>query len=185
MDPAKPLEKPNAWRCYRACLGWAPVDATHLLVLQDDAILCPYFPEAAAAALEARPDRIVSFFVAGAPRRSVRAVTEAAGRCAHWAELDPTDWVPVVALCLPCGHARDLAIWADEQTFPDSMTSDDAIVGDWVRARGLTVAATVPSLVDHDDAVPSVMGNAHTQARNPVRVAACFVGGYDARRIRW
>lgn len=156
-----------------------------MLVIQDDTLVCDHFAEAAMAAVAARPDRIVSFFVAGAPARSARRLHHAASVCQHWAQLEPRDWCPAVALCFPAANAADLVVWADEQEIPERRTSDDAILGDWVRARGHVVLATVPSLVQHPDDVPSLIGTAHSSGRNPARVAACFVGGYDARKIDW
>jgi hypothetical protein len=183
-DP-EPDGRRDAWRAYRACLDALPADASHLAILQDDSIVCEYFMEAACAAIASHPDRLVSFFVAGAPVRGSRSVHGAAHRCEHWAELDARDWCPAVALCLPRANVAELLEWADARIFKAARTSDDAVLGDFVRDQGHTVLATVPSLVQHPDDVPSLIGTAHSAGRNPARVAACFVGGYDARLIDW
>lgn len=156
-----------------------------MAILQDDAIVCDHFAEAATVALAARPDRLVSFFVAGAPIRGARRLHAAAHACQHWCELDPRDWCPAVALALPAANVADLLAWADAQEIPPGRTSDDAILGDWVRDRGHTVLATVPCLVQHPDDTPSLVGTAHSAGRNPARTAACFIGDYDARLIAW
>lgn len=156
-----------------------------MLILQDDAVPCSHFAEAAHAALAARPADPVCFFLAAAPHRSARALEQAAWRCEHWSEIDQADWLPAVAIAFPAEAARDLREWVDARTIPPHRTSDDAILGEWMRAHHRRILATVPSLVQHDDAVRSIMGNAHTAGRSPARVAHCFVGDYDARKIAW
>lgn len=127
----------------------------------------------------------VAFFMAAAPRKSARLLEQAANQCEHWAILASGDWVPVVALALPAALADDLHAWAVAARLAPHLTSDDANVGAWAAARGLQVHATVPSLVQHDDAAPSLMGNYHGFTRNPNRYAVCWIGDHDGREICW
>lgn len=186
-EPEAPIRSP--WRCYRRCLETAPAGATHRLIIQDDALVCRDFSEAARRAVEARPDALVVFSVLGAPHRWKSAVLHAGGRRESWAELDVAfypSWIPVIAVCWPTARIAPALAWVDEQDWPEGFVSDDEIVGKIAVALGLPVWATVPSLVDHPDEVDSMMRRRRFQGSNPQRTAPCFISpDCDALGIDW
>lgn len=165
----------NPWRTYRACLETLPHGATHLLVLQDDALVCDGFLRVARAALKHRPDSPVTFFVPTAMRRGSRLLLQACGRGSNWANLGYHEpWIPVVALCWPAALVPGFLEWADARGFgPDRRRADDGIVGRWARESRTDVWATVPSLVEHPDDVDSLIGT----KKRILRQAICFWDG--------
>lgn len=175
-DPEPGAKLRSPWRTYRACLealGDGPG-----LVLQDDAVACPGFVDAAEAAVRARPGRLVAFFHGGVP--SVRQqFAQAAARGDHFIEHVGHGWVPTVALYWPPGQAAAFLAWVDQRTrkeLPRYWRADDGIVARWARATRRGCLLTVPCLVEHPDDTPSLIGARHKGGRNPYRVAALYVG---------
>lgn len=169
-------EKPIAWRTYRECLLRAS-GADWTLVLQDDARLCPGFPQALRNALSAAGEYPVALFV---PRTSTKGriqFWQAQKEGRNWCTLDWREWVPVVALAWPRKHIGPFLHWAEEHGYgPQRWRADDAIVGEWARMTRTRVLATIPCLVDHPEldvslAAPLRRGAAHM--RRP-RVALAF-----------
>ncbi len=174
----------NAWRCYRQCLRADVGDATHLLIVQDDAVPCSHFTASVLAAIEARPNAAIAFFVSPQCRRSSHAMTMALKKREPWADWSRADFWPTVASAYPIGVARALADWVDAKK-PDSR-GDDAPCGDYFRTHpGTTALLAVPSLVQHPDDVPSLIGRKYMSGKNPARLAKYFIGEKDARTISW
>lgn len=183
-DP-DPLGMRNPWRGYRNALETTPADATHRLIVQDDVRVCPGFLDAARAAVAAKPDRILSFFVAGNPYEHSQAVFAACARGSSWAELDNQRWCPAVCVCWPAAHVPAILAFVDAQGWPDAFRADDEIIGRYCRHAGVLPLASVPSLVDHPDDVPSLLGNKAMYGQDPGRVTACWIGDCDPATIDW
>lgn len=186
-DPDSPIRSP--WRTFRHLLETTPPDATHRFQIQDDAIVCPYAREAIEAAVEARPDRLLVFFVAGNPHHHANAVRVACRDDLPWAVLDYAHWVPVVATCWPVDLIPPLLEYVDAQRWPEQFCADDEIVGRYVRELKHRPLASVPSLVEHRDEHQSLIGKRNAGGQDPGRVAACWIGDcadcMDAREIDW
>lgn len=146
----------SSWRPHRLCLESVPDDATHLLVLQDDAWPCDDFAARAKAAIATRPHRLICFFLSGVGHFA-RAVNVARKRGEPWLEVPSLAYIPLVSICYPAALAREIPAFADAKRIPVGRT-DDAVVGQWARARGITACAPLPCLVEHLDGVPSVTG---------------------------
>lgn len=172
-DPTAHVRSP--WRTYRACLDAIPADATHLLVIQDDAVPCRDFAATLVRVIAARPDDALCLFTPGIGLLA-RAIMDACSRDERWVELPSREWCPVVALVLPRRMVDDLRAWAAGKNLPAWERSDDALMGRFCRESGRRVWATMPSLVDHADDVPSLVGNPAFAGLNPGRVAACWAG---------
>lgn len=171
-DP-DPDGRPSALRTYLPCLTGHPASATHVVVVQDDAWPCEAFLERAGAALAARPDALVAFSVQGAGTPG-RAVLAAHRRGESWARLpaQKRGWVPTIALGWPVDHAAAFVAFALDR-YPTDYQGDDAPVGAYAYQRRVEVWATVPSLVEHPDVVPSLIpGRRASAGRNRARVAA-------------
>lgn len=168
-DPDGP---PSALRTYRLALARTPRDARHRLVIQDDAWPCEDFRSRAEAAIRERPDDLIAFFVPGTgPQRD--AMLAAAARAQAWARLPRAQWAPTVALCWPRELAADFVEWSEE-TFPGPQMGDDGPVGAYVRKRRLELWAVVPSIVEHPNVEPSLLGKPSKGAANRGRVAALY-----------
>ena len=143
----------GAWGNHARALAWAAEqDASHVIVVQDDAEPVPRFLELAAGAIERRPVGPIGFYVGrNRPRAAQveRAVRAAEQLRASWLDADSLLWG--VATALPVGDLPALLEWA-----PSSELPYDARVGRWYRQKGTRVRYTWPSLVDHAD-WPSVI----------------------------
>lgn len=161
----------STWRTHRACLESLPDDASHLLVLQDDAWPCDNFAASVRAAIAEKPERIICLFMSGASILNRRMnIARKAGE--RWMEFPQTTYIPLVAVVYPAEVARQIPAFADKKKIPVSRV-DDAVVGMFCRAHRLTATVTVPSLVQHRDDIDSAMGypSGHGHAH---RVAAWY-----------
>lgn len=185
-DP-EPDSYPSPWRTYSHALDTTPTGATHRVVIQDDTDPCPHFREAASAAIEAKPDVVIAFFVGGRPLEHANGVLRACDAEESWTMLRHDRWCPAVALAWPVELAREIVAWMPEQGWPPAFRADDEIIGRYLRAHDLNAWATVPSLVEHWDSEPSLLGRGRNwQGQDEGRVAACFIAEEDdARLIHW
>lgn len=179
-DP-DPDERPSPLRTYLVALRLAPIWSTHHLVLQDDALPCADFVAAARLAIAARPEGPIAFFAPAQPPEMAYRVRCARDRGETFAELEPRRWAPVVALCWPAALAVGFLDYVEAQGWPHHFRADDEAVGRFLRESGVALLASVPSLVQHPDIAPSLVG------RRPRggRVAARYVGSEDALAIPW
>jgi len=185
VDP-EPDEFRSAWRTYRHALERTPVWATHRLVVQDDVQPCPGFTVAAPAAIAARPENPVTFFVGGQPWETSQQVLAAGAAGRHWALCDPQRWIPTLALAWPVHMIEPALAFVDYQHWPPSFNGDDEIVGRAMRHLRTEVYATVPCLVEHPDVVPSLVGLRAAAGQDPGRVACCYISpDCDATQIDW
>jgi len=157
----------NARGCWLSCPEWA----THRLLVNDDALLCPGFLDAAHKAIAAQPDKIVSFFTT---RPEILRAHDA-GR--SWLVYHRS--ICGVALCLPKAFTSEFVAWCDEYINPD-WHSADARLFCWSHATDRPVHYTVPSLAQHDEQHESTI---HGKARLG-RVSPCFAS-QSAADIDW
>lgn len=161
-------------RTYLDALRRTPPEATHRLVVQDDARCCRGFPRLMRDRVAEKPDAIIAFFTPGcAPHKAKIRRAVQAGE--PWALLHSL-WMPTVALCWPVGYAAEFVAWA-ETTYGGrrrEMIGDDGPVGIWASRRRATVYATVPSLIQHPDVEPSLFGRKARAGANKARVAALY-----------
>lgn len=184
-DPDPHGQMPSPWRTYRRCLETTPPGATHRLVLQDDVLPCPGLIHHAARVASAWPDRLITLYVGGNLRLGAARVLHAAREGRPVAELQQFSWVPAVALLWPAGMIEPFLRWVDERNWPPAFRADDEIVGRWLRKTGHVPVATVPSLVDHPDDQPSLIGTRARGGRDHGRIAVCWIGECDPLHIDW
>lgn len=199
-DPDGPRD---TWRTNRAAWSWRGHGGwTHRLLLQDDALPCPGFREAAERAVAAAGAPLLCFFVSQQLANLVVQMLSAAASGQRFAWAAVQGFVPMQALAMPRDHVTDLLEWTDANPHPGMqrqypwlsrnlvaldpelhrLPNDDEIVARWARARGLMVCASVPSLVEHDTWTDSLIGN----DRHAGRQAACLLpDGVDARSLDW
>lgn len=133
----------------RAIAAYDPA-ATHHLVLQDDAVPIDGFLDHAAAALEHRPDDLVSFYLGTSrPPQWQAAVDDACMRAedAGAAWIAARELLHGVAIAIPTAEIPDLLTWCE----PFNVPYDQRIGMYWRRVLERPVLYTWPSLVDHDD----------------------------------
>jgi hypothetical protein len=171
-DPDSPYRSP--FRTYMEALRRTPTGATHRLIVQDDALPCAGFRDRMLEAVAEKPDVLVALFAPGASTHRV-PITRAALAGERWAQLRPT-WVPTVALVWPVELVPRFVAWADDRYAGSVREGDDGPVGKWAARNHLRAWATVPSLVEHPDVEPSLIGRKHRAGANRARVAAMFAG---------
>lgn len=169
-DP-DPDGKPDPLRCYLECLRRTPEWCTHRVVLQDDCWPIVGFATAAAAAISEYPEALVCFFVPALALAGGERVKRARKAGETWAELGNGLAVPVVATAWPRGAARDFVADVEARAFLITR-SDDAAVSKFAALRKVRVMAPVPSIVEHPDDVPSLIGDRAANGKNPARRAA-------------
>jgi hypothetical protein len=145
--------KHNEWDTGNRALAAFDRDATHHIVIQDDAIVVPNFRRHATAALEALPhaDRaLVSFYLGtGVPVEAQPSIAQAVPLLEEhrlsWIGGAPTTGV---ALALPTADIPRLRRFAGS---PRVTNPYDERIWRWYSMRKRPVMATWPSLADHVD----------------------------------
>jgi hypothetical protein len=170
-------EKADPWRGYRRCLEAGVASGReHVAVVQDDAIPCFDFACHLGCVIEEDPGAALVLFLAAQPRLTAHAAVAARRDRVTFAPLHARDWLPAVAVCYPRQMCEQILEWSGSVSGRHSR-SDDHMLGRWARETGARVLVTVPSLVQHPDDVPSVIGNGNgSHGRNPARVALHWDG---------
>lgn len=168
---------PNPMRCFLRCLSDPPEDATHICVLQDDALPCSGLDALLTEAVHDRSADVISLFVGGLPNRTRRDFLQAQLRGDKWSPVWLRDIHHVVGTVWPVGVARQFVDWFAVTKVPGRQPprSDDAVVGFWARTTHRTVWATVPCLVEHDDVFPTTI-HRRDRPNDRGRRAISFVG---------
>jgi hypothetical protein len=142
------------------------------VVIQDDAILTPNFYENLEGAIASAPTKTLISLYTGMPRplgsRVKRAVNKVNDET--WLSFWLLMWG--VGLLLPSGHIKHLVEFVDDRTEPY-----DTRIGIFYQRNMLPVYYTMPSLVDHNDDMDSLLDHgkaggarvAHRVATGPVR----------------
>jgi hypothetical protein len=158
-------------------LHLAEPEATHHVLIQDDARVCTNFLAGLEKALAFVPENaIVSPYLgigANVPARWETVANQATAAGARWVRSDTVMWG--VCLVMPTALIPDMIAWADRKAgIPDDMR-----VGGFAKRHGLEVWYPWPSLVDHRADMPSL-----TKHRARERVARRFLGG-SALALDW
>lgn len=154
----------DTWSQYRTCMLTGHL-GTHRLVLQDDALPVEGFAELATAAITKRPTRLVCLYTPALPAYFGRAMLVARSSGVPWCELAVRGmFTPLVATVWPAAMAKACAHWQGHSR-GNPMRADDARVQDWLKASKKYATATVPCLVDHDEALPSSLANGGRYSR--------------------
>jgi hypothetical protein len=178
-------DPPSPWRGYQKCLR-NPPQTTHLLIVQDDSLPVPGFVSAVHQIAEANPDTPVCLFLARLPRDASAQAARAIKQNRRYVQLGLRSFMPVVAVLWPTYKAAEFLAWADENpTLPGQREprSDDAMGGVWKIRTRQVVKACVPSIVEHPDTTPSLIGKRAAWGVDKGRVA--FLLAEDATAYDW
>jgi hypothetical protein len=175
-------DPPSPWAGYRECLSDLP-ECSHLLVIQDDASPCKNFVPALQQSLTRTTFRW-AYFSPVSPAH-VYARAQGGKEKVRYVDLFVRDFCPVVALLWPVEKAREFMDWASTAKLPGqrSPRSDDAVVGRWMLLTKQRIRVTVPSLVQHPDMEPSLIGRRAAWGRDTGRVALMLAD--DALDYSW
>jgi hypothetical protein len=151
----------------RALLAYDP-DATHHLVIQDDAVIPRDLAAGVEAALTHAPDNVPLCLYVGKVRPYRELVAEYVGRAAggaSWLVMDRLNWG--VAVVVPVALIEAMVAACDAQTIPNY----DSRMSAYFEANDIPVWYPWPSLVDHRESPSLVPGRGHSG-----RVAHKFIG---------
>lgn len=176
-------DPPSPWAGYQLCMA-DPPDCTHLLIVQDDATPCENFAAALEQVAHKVPDAPVCLFLGSQPRDASKRLRDAVRLKRRYVTLPWRGFMPVVAVLWPRPKLEEFKLWSEQnpQLVGREPRSDDAMAGMWKIRTRQTVVATVPSLVDHPDTEPSLIGTKQhwgREGRRAVYLAA------DALEYDW
>ena len=150
-------DPPNPWENYRACLSDLPSAYQHILIIQDDALPCPNFAEALELVAARHLSTPVCLFLGAAPASTAQMARRAWLKGRRYTPLLNTSFVPLVAVLWPRAKAKEFLEWSE--TARKITRADDNNAARWMRKAKQPVMVTVPSLVQHNEDVPSVKGS--------------------------
>lgn len=183
-DP-DPDGRPSPWRCYLECLRQMPAEASHLCVIQDDAIPAIGFAVALERVVAAKPDKALCLWVGGSPQDLCVAMLQASKAGVRFVDFHPYSWVPAVCVVWPAVMVRQILMWAKKEGLDDPANrSDDALLARFCQKHRVWPVATVPSLVQHPDIELSLIGRRAWAGKQPSRVA-CIAPPLDLSAIEW
>lgn len=141
----------DTWKTYQRCLEVASAarGASHLLVLQDDVGLCPNFMPTIRRAVQARPDRLLSFFISHLPQSSHNRQVRAYQEGWAWSYLDREEWTPAQALCWPRWMIPGMIEHQAASGYRGPWRADDECIGRYLRDTRVDALQSCPSLVEH------------------------------------
>lgn len=137
------------------------------VVVQDDAILTPNFYENIEGAINNCPGgkALISLYT-GKPRPLKERVDTAVAKCRDetWLRFWLLMWG--VGIVIPTSHIKPLLEFVSDRT-----EQYDTRIGIFYQRNRLPVYYTMPSLVDHDDDLPSLLGGHGRDINGDRRVA--------------
>jgi hypothetical protein len=145
---------PSPWAGYRECLKNLP-ECSHILIIQDDALPCAHFPVNLKQVAERHPDVPVCLFLGGAPASTAAQARRAMLKERRYTPLLNSTFVPLVATLWPRAVAESFLEWSRSHK---TTRADDGNAAKFMRTTKTPFLCTVPSLVQHDESVPSVKG---------------------------
>lgn len=172
LDP-DPGGLPSAIRTYMAALetaaAWGAGGGDRpALILQDDAIPHPDVARHADMIVRKHPEALVALYV-GSAHAGGRTIRHDAARGKRFAALPLRHFVPTVALIWPAGAPAAFLAWIAANPRRDDRYQDDETVKEWrcaSRPRPILAYASIPSLVRHDNTLPSLLNHGHHGPRD-------------------
>lgn len=145
------------------------------IVVQDDAILCPDFYNNLVGAINAVPSKSIISLYTGTARpmaKRVQAAVDKAQYCS-WIQFWMLLWG--VGIAIPSDHIEPMLEFVEDPVYADAQY--DNKIGYFYNRNRLPVWYTMPSLVDHDDDMDTLLGGHGRHLNNEKRVAHKFATG--------
>lgn len=164
------------WHTGERAMRWGAGRGDWHLVLQDDAVLTPDFYENIVNAIIAVPTKCIISLYTGKTRPLPERVTLAVKKAPDGSFLTHYMLMWGVALLIPSDHIEPMLEFAADPMFRDDKY--DIRIGRFYYGNHLPIYYSMPSLVDHNDNIGSLIGNDYQKAP---RVAHRLATG----RISW
>lgn len=136
------------------------------VVIQDDALLTPYFYENLESAIAALPYRSLMSLYTGTARPLAGRVTAAVERAPEGSFIEFRQLLWGVGIVIPSDHIKPVLEFVE-----DIDLQYDNKIGEFYCRNGLNVYYTVPSLVDHDDELDTLIAGHGRDINEERRVA--------------
>jgi hypothetical protein len=163
----------DAWRAHRACLESMTPSASHLLLLQDDALPMPGFSASLREAIDEQPEAVLCAFAPGFGYLRAQFMQASKDR-ARLVPLRVGAFVPCVAIAYPRAFIAGLLDWVDHRSSDRQRRqlrgADDGVLAMYCRQIRMQPLLIVPSIVEHDSSLQSI-GKLHRR-EGPHRRAA-------------
>lgn len=122
------------------------------VVIQDDAVLTPYFYENLISAITALGVRSLISLYTGTARPLAGRVTAAVERAPEGSFIEFRQLLWGVGIAIPTDHIKPMLEFVE-----DVDLQYDNKIGEFYCRQGMDVYYTVPSLVDHDDGLDTLL----------------------------
>lgn len=173
----------NRWDTGRRSQLHFEPNATHHVVVQDDAVVCEDFIEGLQNAIRSKPQHPISLYTGKV--RPLGPFVDRMVRQAHnlgrtWIRMDGPLWG--VAVCTPVHYIEDMITACDRMV---NTPNYDMRMVKYYQSRGIKCYYTIPSLVSHrvGDSDPSLVPG---RGSGSGRVAHSFIGEDEsAANIKW
>lgn len=168
---------PSPWWGYQLMLERAlSYQDDFFCCVQDDARVSEGFAAAVKQIARANPSTPVALYLAYIPRKTASNATRALNLRTTYVDVFRNDFCPVVGMLWPREKAQELLDWAGCSPLPGDRNprSDDAVVGAWMRRTHQRIRCTVPSIVQHEDVVVSLIGRRNHAGKDRGRTALYF-----------
>jgi hypothetical protein len=179
---------PSPWRNYLRCLSDLP-ESGHIVILQDDAIVCRNFSPAVERIVAARPENPICLFLPGGKvTYTSRFFLQAQAAGQHYTELIFRDFFPAVGVIWPIPKVKVFLQWLETANCPGlrkPWTSDDAVLGEWQKQTKEKILVTIPCLVEHPDDTESIVGREARAGADRSRIAISYIGDTDPLSLDW
>ncbi len=174
-------DPPDPWTGYKRCLSDLP-ECSHVLIIQDDALPCRNFAEGAYQIAQRYPTLPVCLFMGAAPASAATKARRLMQRgVVRYIPLGPATFVPLVAVLWPREKAQEFLHWSGSAR---TTRADDGNCARWMIRTKQQFMVAIPSLVQHDDFVPSVKGGRdHVPGKESWRQAVFLAE--DALQYEW
>ena len=164
--------------------------SSHVLVLQDDVVVCRNLPRAVGEIAKAKPDDPVILFLSYLPRQLIADVRkEMKWGGGRYVRCRSAKFWPVVAVLWPRSAAEHFMAWTETARLPGMpgpVGSDDAVFGEWGRRNQRTAWVTTPSLVEHPDEIESLWKRRALWGNGAGRCALHWIGpDADPLELDW
>lgn len=146
---------PDPWSGYKQCISGIPEEASHVLVIQDDAQPVAHFAQALEQIAERNPTIPVCLFMGALPASAAVDARRAMMKNQRYVTVTPGSFMPLVACLWPREKAVDFLNWSRTHK---TTRADDGNAARYLRQTRGAFRATVPSIVQHNDFVSSVKG---------------------------
>lgn len=160
----------------RALIAGEQSDADHVLIVEDDVILCRHFVDMLPQALETRPSSVVQLFTPKSfdTQPGPSRIRIAEGNGITW--LDQNVDCAGPALVFPRAWIGPFLRWQNANINDRSIPkATDNLVRIWHHVTGEKIATAVTSLVEHDPGMVSILPDFAGQS-NAMRQAYSFAG---------